>query len=104
MVSAEPVGQGQGAAELKANAEKAKDATGDEKQREEDKDKESLLPRSMHPQQTAQGVDRLDEKLEKFSVKDLEERERLRRLGAWNREYIWQVAARSISQLIIFHF
>lgn len=80
------------------------DATGDEKQREEDMNKESLLPRGMHPQQTAQDVDRLDEKLEKFSVKDLEERERLRRLGAWNREYIWQVASRSTSHLVIFHF
>ena len=37
------------------------------------------------------------------SGKDHEEQARLRRLGAWNSQYLWQVASRSLSQLAIFH-
>ncbi|KAL8582725.1 hypothetical protein ACOMHN_051511 [Nucella lapillus] len=40
---------------------------------------------------------------EKYSRSDVQERERLRRLGAWNRHYIWHVASRSVSHLIVFH-
>ncbi|XP_076435826.1 uncharacterized protein LOC143275531 [Babylonia areolata] len=39
----------------------------------------------------------------KYSRSDLAEMERLRKLGAWNREYLWHVGSRSLSQLVVFH-
>ena len=40
---------------------------------------------------------------EKYSRRDLEEMDILRRLGTWNRDYLWHVASRSVSHLIVFH-